>query len=150
MPNYNYIFDSGLQLKDAGAVTTSGQGQVGGSARIVDLGDGDVRGDLVLDVSAIDTTSADESYKLILQGSNSASFASGNEGLAFIALGSATGVQGFNVVGAATAAGRYIVSFRNERGGTRYRYVRMQHVPAGTTPSINYVAYLSLGRPAGM
>lgn len=134
-----FTVDAALRLKDAGAVTASGNAQVGGSDRILDLGAGRMDFRAILDVAAIDTTSADESYRIRLQLSNSATFASGIVTAATAELGvaSATGSS------AATAAGtRVELAGCNEFNGVVYRYARLTHVIAGTTPSINYQGWL--------
>jgi hypothetical protein len=45
---------------------------------------------------------------------------------------------------ALSAAGRYVVPFRNEEGGTLYRYVRLSTLVAGQVASgINFSAFLA-------
>lgn len=144
MPNTNQLFDTLLQLKDAGAVTANGTGQVGGAARIIDLGSSLVAGDWVVDVGTIDTTTGDELYQLLLEGSDSSDFSTGTPAitpLAVIHMGGGTTIPGAGVT--ATAAGRFVQPFRNEQNGKVFRYVRVEHLISGTTPSINYVSYLS-------
>jgi hypothetical protein len=146
--NSNYIFDANLQLKDAGAVTATGVGQVAAANKIIDLGDADMAGDLVIDVSAIDVVTGDEAYTLILEGSDVSDFSTGTPRivpLATILLGGGTAILGAGAT--ASGTGRHVLPFTNTYGGKRSRYVRIEHVIAGTTPSINYVAYMSIGRP---
>lgn len=138
--NAQFTYDNLLLLKDAGAVTATGVGQVSASNRILDSGSGAYhRGSVVIDVTAIDVSSADESYRLELQGSTSPTFASGIRALATVILGAAAVAPG----GVASVTGAYILPFSNEYTGTLYRYFRMSHTIAGTTPSINYTAFLS-------
>ncbi|AOG04134.1 hypothetical protein [Bosea sp. RAC05] len=99
MPNRAYTFDAALELKDAGAVTASAAAQVGGSAKILDVGNAQFEAMLIVDVTAMDVANADERYEIILQGSNSSTFASGIENLAAIELG-------------ASAARRAVLRFR--------------------------------------
>jgi hypothetical protein len=129
-------------LKDAGAVTASGNATVAAAARILDLGAARVDGRVVCDVSAIDTVTGDESYVLQVQGSNSPTFASGIVALASKQLGGATPTGN----SAATGTGRYEIAFTNEENGVVYRYMRVRYVIAGTTPSINFVAFATLGQ----
>ena len=56
------MFDTEHILKDAGAVTSSGYGEVDSTAKVVDLGEGLVRGNLHIDISAIDISDGDEKY----------------------------------------------------------------------------------------
>ena len=135
----SFTFDSALRLKDAGAVTASGNGQVGGSDRILDLGAARFDGRVIVDITAIDVASADETYLIRVQGSNSPTFAATNKTLATLEVGraAATGSS------AADAAGtRAEVAVTNEFNGVTYRYLRVSHVLGGTTPSINYIANL--------
>jgi hypothetical protein len=134
-------YDHALLLKDAGAVTATGNASVASVARVLDLGAGRVDGRVVLDVAAIDTVTGDESYVLQVQVSNSATFASGVVAVASKQLGGATPTGN----SAATPIGRYEIHFANEENGVLYRYARVRYVIAGTTPSINFVAYAVLG-----
>lgn len=133
-----YTFDKDLQLKDAGAVTASAGAQVGGSAKIQDLGSGRVEGAVVIDVLAISSGGADQKYELELQLSNDSGFASGIVVAAVVKLGNAATTGG----SANSVAGRIEQWFTNEFQSTRYRYARMYHRIAGTTPSINYTAQI--------
>jgi hypothetical protein len=137
----DFTYDHALLLKDAGALTSSANSQVSGQARVLDLGAGRVDGRVVLDVSAIDTVTGDESYIAQVQVSNSATFASGVVAIASKQLGGATPTG--NTV--ATPIGRYEVHFSNEENGVLYRYARLRWVIAGTTPSVNAVAFAVLG-----
>jgi hypothetical protein len=138
-----FAYDNLLLLKDAGALTATGVGQVGGQPKILDLGQNAFNsGVLVLNVSAIDATTGDESYRIDWQGSTSPTFASGIVILASRLLGGTTATG----MSAATAPDIYYVPFAAELGGTSYRYARLNVVIGGTTPSINFTAFLS---PAG-
>ncbi|TCR64690.1 hypothetical protein [Bosea sp. BK604] len=137
-----YTFDALLQLKDAGAITSSAAAQVGGQAKILDMGAGRFDGTVVVNVSAIDIVSNDEEYNIIIQGSNSSSFASGIENLAMLNLG-ATEVRDGGAQD--SVPGQYEIGVTNEQADTVYRYIRAYTFIAGssTTPSINYTAFLS-------
>lgn len=129
-----YTYDSALSLKDAGLVAASADGS------ILDLGEGLVDGFLVIDVSAVEIASGDERYTISLEGSNVAAMSSGSVCLAKKVFG--------NVVvpmdAALSAAGRYVVPFRNEDGGTTYRYVRLSTLVAGTIATgINFSAFIA-------
>lgn len=142
MGSRTFTFDALLQLKDAGAITSSAAAQVSGSNKILDMGAGRFDGVVTVDVSAIDIVSNDEEYNIIIQGSNSASFASGIENLAMLNLG-ATEVRDGG--GQDSTVGRYEIHVTNEQADTVYRYIRAYTFIAGTstTPSINYTAFLS-------
>lgn len=132
-------YDSDLLLKAAAAVAASADGSL-----TLDMGDGFVCGDMVLDVTAIEVDSNDESYQIILEGSPDTAFTAGTLAvLAQIVLGEASAAamapQGFN-----DGVGRFIVPFRNERNGTLYRYLRIRTVVAGTVATgINYSAWVA-------
>lgn len=140
MGSRTYTFDALTQLKDAGAITASAAAQVAAAAKILDMGAGRFDGTVVFDVSAIDVSSADEIYDLIIQGSNSSTFASGVENLAQLNLAAAAVRDGGGQV---STVGRYELGVTNEQADVVYRYVRAYTKVAGTTPSINYTAFLS-------
>lgn len=140
MPNRAYTFDAALELKDAGAVTASAAAQVGGSAKILDVGNAQFEAMLIVDVTTMDVANADERYEIILQGSNSATFASGIENLAAIELGASAARRGGAQV---SAVGQKQVGIVNESSDVNYRYLRLYTFAAGTTPSINYRARLA-------
>lgn len=135
----SFTFDSALRLKDAGAVTASGNGQVGAVDRILDVGQSRFDGRVIVDIAAIATGGGTETYTLRVQGSSSPTFASGIKTLLSLEVGrgAATGSS------AADAAGtRVEMGVTNELNGVTYRYLRIVHVLGGTGPSINYVANL--------
>ena len=129
-----FLYDAELQLQDAGLVAASANGDY-----ILDLGAGLVDGFLVVDVSAIEVASGDETYKIYLEGSNVAAMTSGSVELA---------AQHMGVAGDAaddpTGTGRFAIPFRNEQNGTNYRYVRIYMEIAGTVATgINLSAFLA-------
>ncbi|MFG1247270.1 hypothetical protein [Xanthobacter flavus] len=124
-----YPFDIATQLKDPGAVTSTAAAQVGGSNKILDLRAARFEGTLVIDVSAIDFASTDETYQIEVGFSNDAAFGSGN-------------IVGLLIP--VTGTGRIEQPFFNEKLGTVYRYMRLRHILGGTTPSINYQAHAAL------
>lgn len=138
-------FDALLSLR---AVGDGNETSSGDETLIVDVGAGEVRGDWVVEVTNIDFTTGDEVYRIILEGSNSATFASGVEPLAEVQLADATAYVGNGDVDG--AAGRYVCGISNKRRDTVYRYLRVTNVLGGTTPIIDYVSFLSkLGSAAG-
>jgi len=121
-------YDNLLLLKDAGAVTATGAAQVGGSARVIDVGLASVgNAKAVIDTSAIDTVTGDETYRVAIQGAE--------------AIGFATPVELAAVL--VTAAGRVDLPFSNVKGGTTYRYIRAHNTVGGTTPSINATIFVA-------
>jgi len=68
-------YDVDLVLKDAGLVAASAAATVSSVAKIIDLGSGNVECDAIIDVTACEVASEDESYRIAVQLSNSATFA---------------------------------------------------------------------------
>lgn len=129
MPQNSYTYDNLLLLKDAGAVTATGAGTVGGQARVLDLGPanlGDARA--IVDVSVMDTADSNETYRVSIQGSNDITFATGVAELGSVLI---------------SGTGRSEIPFSNVQAGVTYRYAREYHTLAGTTPSINYTAFIA-------
>ena len=138
------VVDANLILKVAGLIAATANGAV-----IIDLGGGGqltmpmVHMDWVNDVTAIETATGDEHYTVRLEGSNSATFASGIEVLDTLELGHATPQLGNTDVTA--DAGRYVKSVANERNGRTYRYLRLHTTVVGTIATgINFVSGLTM------
>ena len=129
-----YTYDTELSLKAAGLVAASADGS------ILDIGEGLVDGFLVIDVSAVEIASGDERYTISLEGSNVAAMDSGSVCLAKKVFGNLV----VPMDAALSASGRYVVPFRNEEGGTTFRYVRLSTLVAGTVATgINFAAFIA-------
>jgi hypothetical protein len=137
-----HTYDAATILKDAGLVAATGNATVNSVAQILDIGDGAVIGQVVLDVTAIESATGDERFTVILQGSNSSSFASGVVNLASMEFGALAALTGGP--SAAPVIGRYEMGFSNTQSYTNYRYVRIRVVVAGTIATgINFSAWLA-------
>jgi len=144
--------DANLLLKDAGLIAADDICQVDGEDAIKDVGAAHFQGDLVIDVSACEVASNDEEYIVTLQGSNSATFASGVVPLQSIQFGAyeTFGTSlGYDVD---VTTGRYVLPVHNfgyttagDAGtGTYFRYLRLVVDVAGTIATgINFTAWLS-------
>ena len=132
-------FDGAHLLKDAGAITSSAAAQVGGSARQLDLGAARMDGRVIVDVTALDVANGDEIYTLEFQLSNTSGFGSGVVVSAALRLGDSSTTGG----SADSTTGRQELGVTNEVNGVTYRYARMFTRCAGTSPSINYTAFLA-------
>lgn len=132
---------------DIGGATSAGQiGIVNGDAGTAAA---DAVFDVQLDVSACDATTGDEIYEVQILGSNSSTFASGVALLGVLMLGDATQLAGgTGGIDTDKAAGTHILTCRNRIGSTAYRYVRANVEVAGTTPILNFTAYISKLHPA--
>jgi len=129
-----FTFDSELELKTAGLIAASVDGD------IIDLGEGLVDGFLVFDVSAVEIASGNEIYTISLEGSAVAAMTSGSVCLAKKVFGNLV----VPMDAALSAAGRYVVPFRNEEGGTTFRYARLSSLIAGTIATgINFACFIA-------
>jgi hypothetical protein len=134
-----YTQDKELIFADgAAAVVASGAGQVASADKIIDLGAGRFEGVMLFDVSAVKISANDELYRLAVQGSNDAGFASGVQCLAMIDLG-ATEVRDGGAID--SVLGRYEVPFCTEQANVVYRYARVYAFTNGTSESITYKAW---------
>ena len=135
-----FTYDDALNLKDAALVAASADESV-----IVDIGNGFVDAFLVIDVSAIETDSSNETYAIILEGSPDAAFgtAANITALTRTVMGHSSGTA-LAPTGTTTTTGRFAVPFTNEVNGTMYRYLRLRTVVAGTVGTgINYSAFVA-------
>lgn len=137
----SYTFDALQEMKDAGLIAASAAAQVDGAAKILNVGDAVYEGTLVVDVSAIEIASNDEHYRILVQGSTSATFASVIETLGAIDLG-ATEVRDGGAQD--SVVGRYEVAFVNVQADVTYPYLRVYTFVSGTIATgINYTAWIS-------
>lgn len=136
------MYDSSLILKDAGLVAASAAGTVGGVAQILDVGEGRIDGEMVVDVTAIEIASNDELYSIALQGSDVADFTTGSpkvEELAVLNLGANEVLSGNQD----SATGRYVVPFSNLKLEAYFPYLRLYSTCAGSVATgINFSAFL--------
>lgn len=138
MRTYNHTVDAALLLKDAGLVAASAAAQVGGSNKILDLGTGRFEGYVVIDWTACEVATGDESYRIELQFSDSSTFASNIWIGALVHLGDSTVT--FESADT-TATGRRVIPFTNEINDVQYRYMRIYTRIAGTIATgINFTA----------
>lgn len=127
-------YDNATLLKAAGLVAASAAGSV-----ILDLGDGLMEADLIIDISALEVASNDEIYTVALEGSSVAAMTSLSVTLAEKQFGNVPAPAD-----ADTGLGRHVIPVRNELAGTLYRYVRIYTTVAGAIATgINYTAWLA-------
>lgn len=137
----SYTFDAELEFKDAYLVAADAAAQTDSANKIVHVQSAMFSAMMVIDVSAIEIASNDELYRIIVQGSTSATFASGIETLAELTLG-ATEVRPGAAIDSVT--GRYLIPFVNMQAGVVYPYLRVYTDVAGTIATgINYTAFAS-------
>jgi len=136
------MFDYEAILKDGGAVTSSGYGTVDSEAAVIGLGSGLVRGNLVIDISAIKISAKDEKYVFHLMGGMDENFI-GEVSLASKEIGAHGVLEG----SVDAKLSRLVIPFMNEERGIVYPYVRIRHAISGTSPSIDYQARLEKDLP---
>jgi hypothetical protein len=143
----SYTYDADLEMKGAGVINADAAWLVGGAARVLDVGTGRFEGMCIIDISEIEIASGDERYDLLIQGSNSPTFASDITILAALPVGDGS------TIGAAYAgsgvdvddtAGRYVLPFCNVRNNIYYRYIRGFTVVTGAIATgIGFTAYVA-------
>ena len=136
------MFDEIFTLKDDGAVTSTGYGEVAASAQVADVGAGLVRGNIVIDIDSVKVSANNELYTLHLCGGSDESFTQ-QVSLCSKEIGAAGSLVG----NLDSKISRVILAFQNEERGVHYPYMRIKHVISGSSPSINYRARLEKDLP---
>lgn len=127
---------------DIGGATSAGQ--IGATIGSAGTNAADACFDVQVDVATCDATTGDEVYELQILGSNSSTFASGVVLLGVLMLGDATQLAGgTGGVDTDKGAGTHILTVRNRIDTTAYRYVRANVEVSGTTPILNFTAFIS-------
>lgn len=134
----DFSYDHDLRLKDAGLIAADDIAQVGGSDRILDLGQARFDGRVIIDATAVEVADGDEIYDVVTEFSSSATFADTIvRGPAF-KLGDAAELGNADTD---NGAGRYELPFCNELNGTTYRYMRLAVDVTGTIATgVNFTA----------
>jgi hypothetical protein len=158
VPFYATPFDAQNAFTSAQTLTATGylnnlnSGQLDLGSALPTSGAGRTTGMWCLDITAIDVSSNDESYKFCLFGSNNVAFTNGDvELLAFHDFAAVTaGRQVATILGASPAipptgaAGTILqIPFTNLMQRIVYRYLRSYVVIAGTTPSVTVTSWVS-------
>ena len=139
-----FTYDGDLELKAAGLVAATADGSL-----ILDVGSGLLDAFAVIDVTALEIDSNNESYEVVIQGSSDADFGTAANicPLASITLGDKLATRlasGVLALGTDGTIGRYALPFRNEQNGTTYRYIRLKTIVVGTIATgINYSAFVA-------
>lgn len=139
-PRRTFTFDADLEFKDAGLVAADAAATVDSAAKIVNLGTGFWKGSMVIDVTAIEIANNDEKYEIIVQLSNSSTFASGVVQGVSLSLGALETLIGSDTD---STVGRYVLPFHNEGvDGATYQYARIYtNVTGAIATGINFSAY---------
>ena len=130
-----YIYDAETDLTDGEQNIIAPE-----DFQILDVGPAFCEGVMVIDVISVEVAGGTQQYSLILEGSNTASMASGSVALAAKFLGNPLPPMDQS----AFAAGRYVVPFTNEENGVVYRYLRLSAKVAGTVAGTGLVCHAFL------
>lgn len=145
MPQINPSFtpDVDLQLKDAGLIAADDICQVDSADQILDIGAGLFWGKVVIDASAVEVASGDESYEIVTEFSSSATFASTIVRGPALTLGDASAAVFVNA-DTDNGVGVYELPFVNRLAGTVYRYMRLSVNVTGTIATgVNFEAWVA-------
>ncbi|MGE4537591.1 MAG: hypothetical protein AB7D37_10965 [Desulfovibrio sp.] len=135
-------FDANLEFKDAGLVASSAAATVDSAAKIINLGTGLFRGEMIIDVAALEIASNTELYDIIVQGSSDADFGTDTNIVELAAINLSAAEVKRSDCNKDDATGRYKIYFDNENNGTHYPYARVYTVVGGDVATgINYSAY---------
>jgi hypothetical protein len=140
-----YTFDRNMAFAEDLNLTASAVVQFAAANVQLDLGDGYYEGDLVIDATVLDVASNDEAYTFILEGCNTSGFGAGSiEALAMKRLEDPASAGALGAMNVEHPIGRYVIPFNNNAPvGTPYRYLRLNVIIAGTTPSVTFSAFIS-------
>ena len=148
----NFVLPIDAALEFASAQIISATGYINNVNTVVDLGAGRFDGVLALNLTAIFTTTGDETYKMFLFGSNDSAFGNGNvDVLTAYDWGAAANRSVATILGTnysaippTNLAGQiYARPFTNLVGAFLFRYAKLYLVEAGTTPSMTLSAWIT-------
>ncbi|MEO6381974.1 MAG: hypothetical protein ABIO35_08250 [Nitrobacter sp.] len=152
-----YDFDANLILSDqVAAYTADGFLQVSGANAVINIGGNQSTSPtqqartefaVVVEISAIDVASTNETYQLKIIGNNTGNFADGT-GVVLGMLEFGDGPTRIPVNALVdTTIGEYEMFFTNEQGGTKYQYAAAFLDVGGTTPSITFTSVYAAPMP---
>ncbi|MBX5001885.1 hypothetical protein HJB72_28595 [Rhizobium lentis] len=150
VPDWDVPFDALTAFANGQTITATGY--VNAIQAQVDIGVGRWIGKLNLDLSALDLSSGDETYRLFLLGSNDSAFANGNVEILNVQDFAAASAGRLipTIVPASDAvpvtrksASRFTIPVTNQRGIYVFRYLQLYAVLGGTTPSMTIAAWLA-------
>lgn len=161
-----YSFDANMLVSDnAAAYVASGYLQVAGADAILDLGGNQgvtitlpaiddtatytpqqarIDAMLVLDITALDITSGNETYQIDVMVSNDPNFAAANVICAAgIQFGKGASLRGA-VAQKDSVIGRIELGFTNNIAGSIYEFMKVYLTTGGTTPSVNISGFVAV------
>ena len=144
--NTQFTPDINTKMKDAGLIAADARWQVSAANQILDLSQGGgsvgvIKGNLHLELTALEIASNDELFKIHFQVSSSATFASVIYSTLIIEWGALEVLTGGQDTD--TAIGHYVFPVTNVFGGTAYRYASGYTDVGGTIATgFNFDAWL--------
>jgi hypothetical protein len=132
--------------------TLTASGYINNTQSQIDIGVGLWEGRLTLELTALDLSSGDETYRLMLLASNDPAFGNGNvEVLATQDFAAASAGRllptvvppSVAVPAAGRQSSRFVAPVTNLRGQYLFRYLQLYALLGGTTPSISLAAWLA-------
>ena len=121
-------FDYAARLQDAADIVATVVGKIASAEYIFDAGAARMDARAIVDITACEVATGNEHYRICIQGSTSATFASGVWNLACLELGDSS----VSLETVDTVAGRRELHFCNEVNGLVLRYIRVYFFVAGT------------------
>ncbi len=121
-------FDYLARLQDAADIVATVVGKIASAEYIFDAGAGRLDARAIVDITGAEVASGNEHYRIYIQGSSSATFATNVWNLASLELGDSS----VSLETVDTVAGQREIAFCNEVNGTVYRYIRAYFFVAGT------------------
>lgn len=139
-----FAFDAELELHDGGLITASGAGQVDAVAAVATIGAARWEGYLVMDIDAVEQNSADDSCRVLLQGSENEDFSADIQNLAVVDLGHADTLLG-GADAVLSAGDRIAIPVTNVLGSVVYPHLRLYSEVAGAAVATgwDFRAYLT-------
>lgn len=153
LPTRAVPLDINLLFAQAQTFTATGYLNNGSSTTQINIGRGRIEGYWVVDLSALDVTSGNETYQLYLFGSNDTAFGNGNvENLGMHDWAAATAGRSVpTILGASPAvpitglnATRHVIPYSNLMGGFLLQYLQCYLVAGGTTPSMTVTSWITI------
>lgn len=153
LPTRAVPLDINLLFSQAITFTATGYLNNGSSTVQINIGRGRIEGYWVIDLSALDVSSGNETYVLYLLASNDIAFGNGNvEVLASHDWAAATAGRVVpTILGASptvpiagTNATRHVIPYSNMMGGFVLQYLQAYLVAGGTTPSMTVTSWITI------
>lgn len=151
-PTHAVPYDVAASFGLGVTLTASGYVPTAGATGYITMGPGRMEGYWRIDVSAADVSSANETYKMFLLGSNDAAFANGNiDILGMYDIAATAALRDLPTIAAANpavpdgglTASSFVIPMSNQRDQFVFEFINMYVLIAGTTPSITLSSWVA-------